>query len=214
MSHETETKDHAPTAVGKVSDHAVTEAVRAEIVAYGVRRATMTSIARRAGVSRATLHRRAAGVQDLVLDTLVEAFTATIVTARAAAEEDLGSNPTRRDVIVQTARRAIELLWKDNLVDALREHDPELLLPYLVTRLGRSQLLLVDTLSAEITEGQAEGSIRDRDPRVLALTVVEALTPFAVGRRLLTDAEPQTSWSDEAALLVEGYLTPAGPSGQ
>lgn len=192
----------------ELSDSTVAAAVRAEVVAYGMRRATMTSIARRAGLSRATLHRRAGGVRELVLDTLVGAFAETIVQAKATAVEDVGDSASRRVVIVRTVREVLELLWQDSLVEALREHDPELLLPYFVERLGRSQQLLVNGLTAEIAAGQADGSVRQGDPSVLALTVLEALTPFAVGRQLLTDAHPGTSWSGEAAVLVDRYLAP------
>ena len=57
-------------------DDAMLAAVRAEVIAYGFRRATMTSVARRAGMSRATLYRRGATLDDLVREALVADFAA------------------------------------------------------------------------------------------------------------------------------------------
>ena len=55
------------------TDDALLAAVRDEVLAYGVRRATATSIAHRAGVSRVTVYRRGGGIRQL-LDALVAEF--------------------------------------------------------------------------------------------------------------------------------------------
>lgn len=52
----------------------VLAAVREEVMAYGVRRATATSIARRAGVSRVTVYRVGGTINDLVMSALVSEF--------------------------------------------------------------------------------------------------------------------------------------------
>ena len=60
------------------TDQDLLAAVREEVLAYGVRRATATSIAARAGVSRMTVYRRGGGVKQLVLDALSREFETQI----------------------------------------------------------------------------------------------------------------------------------------
>ncbi|MEZ5098100.1 MAG: hypothetical protein R2731_19705 [Nocardioides sp.] len=62
-------------------------------------------------------------------------------------------------VATVAALRESELLWR------ILELDPELLLPYLLARRGRSQQAIVDRLVDEIEAGQAAGEIRAGDPR-------------------------------------------------
>ena len=64
------TGDGTPVA----TDDALLAAVHDEVIDYGVRRATATSIAKRAGVSRMTVYRRGGGVKQLVLDALSHEF--------------------------------------------------------------------------------------------------------------------------------------------
>ena len=70
------------------TDDALLAAVRDEVLAYGVRRATATSIAHRAGVSRVTVYRRGGGIRPL-LDALVAEFRNAVeeVTALVLAEQ-------------------------------------------------------------------------------------------------------------------------------
>jgi len=67
---EDRTGDGTPVA----TDDALLAAVHDEVIDYGVRRATATSIAKRAGVSRMTVYRCGGGVKQLVLDALSREF--------------------------------------------------------------------------------------------------------------------------------------------
>ncbi|GAB4099579.1 TetR/AcrR family transcriptional regulator [Sinomonas halotolerans] len=192
--------------MGEASRDPLMEATRAEVVAYGLRRATMTSIAKRAGLSRATLYRRAESTQQLVLDALAAEFARILDEAAEAASG--GSPEHARARLVAITEHGIRRLWGDGLVRALLDHDPELLLPYLVDRLGRSQEVVVALMAAEIGRAQSDGSARAGDPRTLAVVIVQALTPFVVGRRLLEGTAGQADWPTEAARLVDAYLTP------
>ena len=92
-------------------DDAILAAVRAEVIAYGFRRATMTSVARRAGMSRATLYRRGATLDDLVREALVADFAAAASDAlpqvpsneTASEPADGEAGVVTRDVIVRAA---------------------------------------------------------------------------------------------------------------
>jgi AcrR family transcriptional regulator len=192
-------------------DDALLAAVRDEVLAYGVRRATATSIAQRAGVSRVTVYRRGGGIKQLVLDALVAEFAkaAEEVANRVVAEEA----PTNgREMVVAVAARMVETLSRAPLVAALLEHDPEMLLPYLVDRHGRSQQLMLESISAAIAAGVADGSIRQADPSLLSVILLHALTPFVVGARVLTASHDPAAVQREVRLLVDGYLAPStGP---
>lgn len=183
----------------------VLEATRAEVIAYGMRRATMTSVAKRAGLSRATLYRRAGSLDQLVQDALVVSFERMMTRAVPVID----GAPTRAD-IVAAARALLDELARDELTAALLEHDPELLLPYVVTRLGRSQELILDALEAVIAAAQAGGSVRPGEPRILALGALQALTPYVIARSVFEAEAPQSVWLAEAAHLLDAYLRPTG----
>ena len=191
-------------------DERVLAATRAEVVAFGLRRATMTSIAKRAGIGRATLYRRATSLDELVRDALVDDY-ARVAGELAEVADAAGERTTRAD-IVRLARTILEKLSQDTLLRALLDHDPELLLPYLVDRLGRSQEILVAGFEHALSEAQLEGSVRAADPRVLAVGALQALTPFVVSRRVLESVAPQEIWLDEAAHLLDAYLAPKEPA--
>ncbi|MGX5692478.1 TetR/AcrR family transcriptional regulator [Dermacoccus abyssi] len=191
-------------------DERVLAATRAEVVTFGLRRATMTSIAKRAGIGRATLYRRATSLDELVRDALVDDY-ARVAGELADVAHAAGERTTRAD-IVRLARTILEKLSQDALLRALLDHDPELLLPYLVDRLGRSQEILVAGFENALREAQLEGSVRAADPRVLAVGALQALTPFVVSRRVLESVAPHEIWLDEAAHLLDAYLAPKEPA--
>lgn len=201
-------------------DDAILAEVRAEVIAYGFRRATMTSVARRAGMSRATLYRRGATLDDLVREALVADFAAAASDAlpQVPANEPAGepanepadgeAGAVTRDVIVRAAITTLEALSTE-FTQALIEHDPELLLPYLVERVGRSQRRILDALSAAIALAQLDGSVRDAPADVLAMGAMQALMPYLVSRRPLEQIAPRQVWLAEAAHLLDGYLAPS-----
>lgn len=189
-------------------DDDLLRAVVDEVLAYGVRRATATSIAARAGVSRVTVYRRGGGIKQLVLDALVAEFSRAIGAAvqRVALEQRPG---TGRAAVSATSVAIVETLGDAPLVHALLEHDPELLVPYLVDRHGRSQGLLLAALESGLGDGIADGSIRDGDPVLMARVLMHALGPFVVGTRIVETFGERAAVLDEVRHLVDAYLTPA-----
>src|SRR5881275_1692071 len=61
----------------------VLDATRAAVLAVGVRRTTLTDVARRAGVSRMTLYRLVPDVTTLILAVMAGEFAALFATAEA-----------------------------------------------------------------------------------------------------------------------------------
>src|SRR5947209_10360256 len=80
---------HIPDAVAGVEREvpaAVLDATRASVLAVGVRRTTVTDVARRAGVSRMTLYRLVPDVTSLILAVMSGEFAALLAEAERRAQ--------------------------------------------------------------------------------------------------------------------------------
>ena len=67
------------------------------------------------------------------------------------------------------------------------ELDPELLLPYLLSRRGRSQQAILDLVADQLRAGQAAGEVRDADPDVLARALLLATHGFVLSAHTMVD---------------------------
>ncbi len=189
------------------SDHAVLDAARASILDVGWRRTTLTDVARRAGVSRMTLYRRWPDMPGLLGDLMTREWTtamARVVGESHAAESVL--EQVRRGV-VQVARAIRE----DELFAKIIHVDPELLLPYLLDRRGRSQELVLRMLEPLLREGQRRNEIRTGDPALIARTLVLTAQGFTLSLQTMTDrgtGPAEADFEAELGVLVERYLAP------
>ena len=97
---------------------------------------------------------------------------------------------------------------RDNELFAKIVHvDPELLLPYLLDRRGRTQEGLLTLLEATIAEGQQDGSVREGDPVLLARSVLLAAYGFGLSTPTMTDdLLDEAAFDDELRAVVERYL--------
>ncbi|MQA07664.1 MAG: TetR family transcriptional regulator [Pseudonocardiaceae bacterium] len=105
----------------------VLDAALEEFLDYGLRRTNVDMVARRAGVSRATLYRRFDNKDALVQAVLVREcrrFFTSIV-------EVVGPLPTVEDRLVEGFVVGVRYARADRLLTRLLASDPEALLPYL-----------------------------------------------------------------------------------
>jgi AcrR family transcriptional regulator len=174
----------------------ILDAARATVLDLGVRRATVSEVARRASVSRMTLYRRYPDGAALIRALMTREFGAVLEEAGAAAAEA----PTARERLVRSVVRTVEVLREHPLLGRLLDLDPELLLPYLVTRPGRFQLQARDAGGELVSAGQADGSIRAGDRAEIAATVEVAARGFVFG------ADPPPV--EQLELLLDAYLRP------
>jgi AcrR family transcriptional regulator len=181
----------------------VAAAVRESVLAVGVRRTTLTEVARRAGVSRMTLYRMVPDVETLLLSVMTRDFAELLAAAEAAASRRRTARGRLVGMAVDVARR----LPDEPLFRRVIDVDPELLLPYLTDRFGSTQRIAVGHLRRLITEGHADGSIRRGDPEVMATALLLAIAPFVVSARLL-DAVGRAAGLDELACGIDGWLRP------
>src|SRR3954454_9883532 len=113
----------------------VLDATRAAVLAVGVRRTTLTDVARRAGVSRMTLYRLVPDVTTLIL----EVMTREVADLITDAERQVRRRRTGRARAVAAMVEVVRRLPESPLFRRVLDVDPELLLPYLTDRLGATQ---------------------------------------------------------------------------
>src|SRR3954449_436669 len=65
--------------------HPILDATRASVLAVGVRRTTLTDVARRAGVSRMTVYRLVPDVTTLILEVMSREFATLFLAAESEA---------------------------------------------------------------------------------------------------------------------------------
>lgn len=177
----------------RVAEDTLLDAARTCVLSVGVRRTTLTDIARRAGVSRMTVYRRFADVTSVMAALMTREFTALLSTAaRSAADQ-----PDARGQLVASAVAGVRALHTDPLMISVLERDPELLLPYLVERIGSTQRLIEAVLVDRIKAGHADGSIRAGDPATQARAI------FLTGQAFVISHRPATADQDSDALLAE-----------
>lgn len=193
----------AADAAERALPDAVLDATRASVLAVGVRRTTLTDVARRAGVSRMTLYRLVPDVTTLILEVMTREFGDLL------ADAELGARRRRsaRARIVATTVEVVRRLPDEPLFRRVLDVDPELLLPYLTDRLGATQLLAVGHLRRMLAEGVADGSVRRTDLDVLATTMVLAAGAFVVSARLV-DTVGRSAALSELERMLDGWLRP------
>lgn len=191
----------------RVDDADLLRAAHECVLANGLRRTKLTDVARRAGVSRMTLYRRFPDVDNMVTTLVTLEFGEIVQLARAAKTDG-----TARDRLVAVVVRGIQLLHEAPLLQRVLETDGELLLPYLVERLGSTQLAAEELLLDYLGAGHADGSIRPADPAVQARSLLLLVQSFVISTRPATKDIDTDSLTAELAHLLEGALHPGSKS--
>jgi AcrR family transcriptional regulator len=181
------------------------DAARDCILDVGWRRTTLTEVARRAGVSRMTIYRAWSDMGSLLGDLMTREWVGIAAATRVAA-----TDTTTPAGIAAAALSTVRALRDNELFVRIVELDPELLLPYLLSRRGRSQEALIEILAAEIESGQRSGAIRAGDPVVMARSLTLAGHGFVFSAMTMTDAGVSLEALDEEyARLITASLAPS-----
>lgn len=181
----------------------VLDAARATVLDFGVRRATLTEVARRAGLSRMTVYRRYADGNQLMRALMSREFGAVLVEAqkRAAGVED----PLQR--VVTGVIGTLDMLMEHPLMRRLLEIEPEMLLPYLTDRVGEFQRAGRRALATWIADAQQLGAVREGDPTRLAVTIELAARGLVLSARTY-DRQEREAALRELERMVAAYLRP------
>jgi AcrR family transcriptional regulator len=181
-------------------DHRLLDAARECVLAVGVRRTTVTDVARRAGVSRMTLYRRFPDLEGVLAALMTREFGRLVAQAAEQAE-----GATARERVVATVVHGSRALAHDPLFVRLLDVDPELLLPYVTRRLGGMQRIAVAAGAQALAV--ADGSVRtDQPPEVLSAAIELIARGFVLAAH--GELDPRLDPWAELARAIDGYLRP------
>src|SRR4051812_36019870 len=170
-----------------MSDDPILDAAHAQVMAVGVRRATLTDIASRAGVSRMTVYRRYPDVRTVLQALMTREFGKLIAQADGEAQVAGGDG---RGGVGETP-----------------VHGPELLLPYVTERVGAFQKLVIDGLATRLAEAMEEGSVRRAEPRRLAAAMELAMRGYVLSAH--ADApEDERAHRADLRTMLDAFLAP------
>jgi len=179
------------------------EAARATVLDFGVRRTTLTEVARRAGLSRMTVYRRYSDAPELMRALMSKEFGSVV--DRALTEAAGVENGRER--VVTGVTRTVELLMEHPLLLRLLELEPEVMLPYLTQRLGEFQREARQALARWLEQAQAEGAIRSGDPLRMAGSIELAARGLVLATRTLSP-ESRRAELAELGRMLDAYLRP------
>lgn len=186
----------APTIEDQILD-----AAHSCMLDFGLRRTTLAEVARRAGVSRPTVYRRWPDTRAIVADLLTREI------GRVAPEPVAGTAPARARLVRAVVTTA-DAIGAHPLFEKILKTDPDVLITYIVDRLGASQRALLETLTAGVVDGQRDGSIRAGDPRRIAVMVLLTAQSVVQSARAVADTASREELLAELGHAVDAYLAP------
>jgi AcrR family transcriptional regulator len=181
-------------------DDRLLDAARECVLAVGVRRTTVTDVARRARVSRMTLYRRFPDLEGVLSALMTREFGRVVAQAAERAE-----GATARERVVAMVVHGARSLAEDPLFVRLLDVDPELLLPYVTQRLGGMQKMAVAAGAQALAV--PDGSVRtDVSPAVLSAGIELIARGFVLAAH--AELEPELDLWTELGRAIDGYLRP------
>jgi AcrR family transcriptional regulator len=192
------------------TENAILDAAGECVFAFGVRRTSLSDVARRAGVSRPTVYRRWPDRQALVADLMTRELAAVFATAAGHASDRPGE--VRAQAVSQFLAAAAGLRAHP-LLTKIIEVDPELLQPYIFDRLGASQRMALGFVASRIRAGQRDGSVRAGDVTAMSATVLLSIQSLVLSARTVTGLLTPGQLDAEAAVLLDRYLSPGHQDG-
>jgi len=199
----TASAESAPDDALAATDLAILDAARACVEEFGVRRTTLTEVARRAGVSRPTVYRRWPDTGSLVAELLVRELRAIV----AAAMPTTGNARTR---LVEGVVAGAATIRSNPLFGKIFRTDTDLMLTYVFGRLGRNQRALIDLFTAGIRQGHQDGSIRHGEPEQMATMLLLIAQSAVQSAGTVAPLLAGAALDAELTRAVDGYLAPDG----
>ena len=181
-------------------DKRILDAAAACILAYGVERTTMTEIARRARVSRPTIYRRWPDIRWVIAELLTIRIAGVL---EAVPDRGVG-----REDMVDRVVAVAEHLRSDDIVMSVIINAPSLAMVYIAERLGTSQQILIDALAEAIKAAQADGSVREGDPRQMGAMCLLITQSTIQSVQMVEAILDSRALNVELAHSLNGYLKP------
>lgn len=166
-------------------DQSVLTAALQAFLDFGIKRTSMVEVARRGGLSLATLYRRFSSKSDLIEAVGLQQTRDFIESVDAAVQRQMEKDAGAEEQIVELFVAFLDGLRGNELLDRLLNTEPEMVLPYLTTKGAPVIELGRDYLAEFITRLQGEGKLPVYDPLPLAEMIARtalslALTPQTV----------------------------------
>jgi AcrR family transcriptional regulator len=185
---------------------AILASARTAILDFGVKRTTLSDVARRAGVSRMTVYNRFGDLHDLMRALMTLEFGNLLEHVADRARGDNG-----RTRLVAALALIARQLPANPLFRKVRAAEPELLAPYVLERLGGTQRVGLELVERSIAEGQADGSIRPGKVRALAAIVLLIEQSFVFSAATIAGAT-RSELLAELERALDGALAPPDPT--
>lgn len=178
----------------------ILDAAAACILAFGVERTTMTEIARRARVSRPTIYRRWPDIRWVIAELLTIRIAGVL---EAVPDRGVG-----REDMVDRVVAVAEHLRNDEIVMSVIVNAPSLAMVYIAERLGTSQQIMIDALAEAIKAAQADGSVREGDPRQMGAMCLLITQSTIQSVQMVEAILDRQALNAELARSLNGYLKP------
>lgn len=156
----------------------VVDATRSALMEIGVKRTTFAEVARRANMSRATLYTHFPDVESAIASVLTRELGGLL-----SVSQSLVGN-TAHERLMGTLRGGVRRLQGHPVLTRVMADDPDLLLPYVVTRFGEVQQVALEKLVGVVIDGQTDGSIRPGRPTTIATSVLLAVQSAILGQQI------------------------------
>ncbi|MEV4236032.1 MULTISPECIES: TetR/AcrR family transcriptional regulator [unclassified Nocardia] len=152
---------------------------------FGIKRTSMVEVARRCGLSLATLYRRFASKSDLIQAVGMRQARQFVEQVDVAQQRQVDRDAGAEEQIVELFVAFLNGLRGNKLLDRLLKTEPEIVLPYLTVKGAPVLELGRDYLAEFITRLQGEGKLPGYDPEPVAEMIARtalslALTPQTV----------------------------------
>ena len=182
-----------------IPEQQILDAAYELLLAVGMRRMNMADVARRAGVSRATLYRRWPNVAAIVGELTTRELGSVVAACFAGGR-------SRADLVAAIVA-AVRAIREHPLTRKIVEVDPEFLLPYLLRRRGTSTNAQLDLLASALR--RADDSVRRGSRVVQARAIWLTAWSFTLTAPVLVDDKvSQPTLDRELRALLDRYLTP------
>lgn len=176
---------------------AILDAALAEVLAHGIRRTSMADVARRSGVARQTVYRYWPDAQALF---------ASLVTREVVAQLPTRTRAESLDELVAMLVEGADRIRGLEIVDRLRDTDPELFARYILERLGTSQRVVHAALADHVRAGQAAAFVRSGDVDQRAAMLLLVLQSAVQSAPMVEEWLDPAGWRTELAAAVRGLL--------
>jgi AcrR family transcriptional regulator len=184
---------------------AILRAAAEEVAAVGLRRTSLTDVAKRAGVSRMTVYREYGDAPTLWRSLLTAEISEVVSQADEAAQTSARNG---RERLVMAVVEGVTRLAQHPLVTRVLELDPELILPFVVDRLGSGQQIAAESLREMLAAGVADGSIGECDIAATAHLLLLITQSLVFSSRVTPDDTDFPAVTAQLRRMLDSYLTP------